>query len=87
LLFVAGFILKRAINYPFDFVLYPAALFWLGTVTGGLFMMALSVVFNTLLIRAYDWSETDWLAIEAIKEFRDSEDDEEEDVRAETVPE
>lgn len=66
----AGLFLKRAVNYPFDYVLYPLMLLWLGYLWGGLVMILLATVLNLLIIWAYDWSKTDWLLIETLKEVR-----------------
>lgn len=63
--------MRYLINYPFDFLLYPAVLIWLGNIWGGLAMTILSVFLNVLIIRAYDWSKTDWLLIETLKGFRE----------------
>ena len=63
----AGLVLKRAINWPFDFILYPFMIYRLGPVWGGLVMTLLSIPFNLLTIRGYDWSKTDWLMIERVK--------------------
>ncbi len=67
LTFTTGFIMKGAINYPFDYLLYPSTILWLGSIIGGILMIGLSVIINILLIRAYDWSKVDWFLIEKIK--------------------
>lgn len=71
---IAGVAMKRAITWPFDYVLYPAVLLWLGNVIGGLVMIVLATLYNVLLIKAYDWSKTDWLLIEKIKQSQNDED-------------
>lgn len=68
----AGLAMKRAVNYPFDFLLYPVMLLWLGYAWGGLVMTVLSVFLNLLVIMAYDWSATDWFLIEELKGFREN---------------
>lgn len=65
--------MKRLFNYPFDFLLYPAMMIWLGNIWGGVVMTLLSIITNLLVIRAYDWSKTDWLCIEALKGLREKE--------------
>lgn len=70
----AGLAMKRAINYPFDLLLYPAMMIWLGNLSGGVVMTILSVILNLIVISAYDWSKTDWLAIETLKELKETED-------------
>lgn len=67
--------MKRVINYPFDYVLYPAVIVWLGYVWGGLLMTVLVTFLNMLIIWAYDWSKTDWLLIETLKEVKTEESD------------
>jgi hypothetical protein len=69
----AGLAMKRAINYPFDFLLYPTMMIWLGNFSGGVVMTILSMVLNLIVISAYDWSKTDWLAIETLKELKETE--------------
>ena len=71
----AGLLMKRFINWPFDFVLYPLAMVSLGDLWGGAVMVALSLLGNLVIIRAYDWSQTDWLAIEALKGFLEGGDE------------
>ncbi len=67
----AGLAMKRFINYPFDLVLYPAMMIWLGYIWGGFVMTLLSVFLNLLIIKGYDWSKTDWLLIETLKGIRE----------------
>ncbi len=69
-----GLSIKKLLEFGFDMVLYPAALALLGYVTGGAVMMAAAIILNALIIKAYDWSKTDWLYIEEIKKVRDSDD-------------
>lgn len=68
----AGLAIKRTINWPFDFVLYPMMIIWLGNIWGGLVLTILSIFLNLLVIRGYDWSKTDWLGIEALKGLREA---------------
>jgi hypothetical protein len=60
-----------AINYGFDFVLYPFMLYTFGTVTGWAIMVALSLAFSLVTVWFYDWSKKDWLGIELAKSLRD----------------
>lgn len=66
----AGIFLKKALSYPFDYILYPLMLIWLGHIWGGLVMTVLSIPFNLFIIRVYDWSKIDWLLIETAKAVR-----------------
>ena len=71
LLVGAGLAMKQAINWPFDLILYPLMMLWLGHLWGGIVMTILSVFLNLLVIAGYDWAKTDWLLIEALKQIRD----------------
>jgi len=70
-LFAAGLVLRNAIDYPFDYVVYPIVLAWLGSVKGGIVLLILGVFINILIIRAYDWSKTDWFLIEKLKSLQE----------------
>lgn len=65
-----GITIIRGLNYPFDYVLYPLVMLWLGNFTGGLLMIALSLLLNTVIIGLYDWSKVDWLLLEKIKHLQ-----------------
>jgi len=69
---VAGLMMKRLINWPLDYVLYPAMMLWLGNIRGSLVAIAIISMVNVCVIYAYDWAKTDWLLIETLKKFRDS---------------
>lgn len=66
--------IKKSLDYGFDYLLYPLALWWFGYVWGGIIMTAASVVLNLTVIRAYDWSRRDWLMLETVKLARDDAD-------------
>lgn len=68
----SGLFLRAVINHGFDYVLYPVVLLWLGNLYGGIVLTILAVVVNIAIIKAYDWSKTDWLLIERLKKNRDS---------------
>lgn len=70
-LFATGLVLRNAIDYPFDYVVYPIVLAWLGSVKGGIVLLILGVFINVLIIRAYDWSKTDWFLIEKLKSLQE----------------
>ena len=70
---VAGLTMKKMINWGFDYALYPAALLTLGYVWGGIVMTFLAVVANFFIIKAYDWSQVDWLFIEQLKHIKEDE--------------
>jgi len=65
-----GITLIRGLNYPFDYILYPIVMLWLGNLTGGLLMVALSLLLNTAIIGLYDWSKVDWLLLEKVKHLQ-----------------
>lgn len=62
--------LKKALDYGFDYVLYPATLLNLGYWWGGIAMTLASVVLNIGFIRLYDWTHEDLLMIERLKDLR-----------------
>jgi hypothetical protein len=70
--FALGLAMKKFLELGFDYALYPAALVWLGYFWGGLIMTCAAVLINILIIRAYDWAETDWLFIEKLKHVREN---------------
>jgi hypothetical protein len=69
--FATGIAMKKVLEAAFDYALYPAVLIWLGYVVGGIVMTSAAVALNFLIIRAYDWSKTDWLFIEKLKQLRE----------------
>lgn len=56
----------------FDYGIYGLIIATLGPVRGGLLMIAVSFLLDLMLIRFYDWSKTDWLGIEALKDIREN---------------
>ena len=74
-----GHTVNAVIVGVFDWVLYPAVIFFCdrlvgafyGVLAGGLIMTVLSFLFCFATMKFYDWSKTDWLGIEAIKSLRD----------------
>ena len=68
--FGIGLLIKKASDYAFDYLLYPAALIMLGYLSGGIAMTIASVVLNLLVIRAYDWAKRDFLLLETLKQLR-----------------
>ncbi len=66
-----GLLGKRGISSAFDYVLYPYVIWKFGILEGGVIMAMLSFFACYLLILFYDWSQQDWLGIEAIKEARE----------------
>ena len=68
--FGIGLLIKKASDYAFDYLLYPAALIMVGYLWGGIAMTLASVVLNLLVIRAYDWAKRDFLLLETLKQLR-----------------
>ena len=68
---VAGLSAMSLFNFAFDCLLYPAVIFWLGLLVGGLLMAVLSFFVCWLLLWFYDRSGRDWLGIETAKQVRD----------------
>lgn len=65
-----GHSINKALDYMFDYVLYPAAIWNLGAFLGGGVMAVASLAICLCCLRLYDWSKRDWLGIEAIKSLR-----------------
>lgn len=65
--FFGGRALKAALNWVFDYPMYSAAIFFLGSVLGGVVMTLLSIPLNIAEIKTYDWVKKDVFAIERIK--------------------
>lgn len=65
--FSAGLAMRWVINHGFDYLLYPIILVALGSTVGGIVLTVLATVINIFIIRAYDWSQTDWFLIEKLK--------------------
>jgi hypothetical protein len=72
--FATGLLLKKSLDYTFDYAVYPAALLILGYGWGSFAMVCVSALGNLLLIRAYDWSQQDFLLIESLKAIKESSD-------------
>jgi len=51
----------------FDYVLYPAAIVWLGPIKGGLVMTALSFSISYLIIIWYNQTDQDWFGVEWLR--------------------
>jgi hypothetical protein len=56
----------------FDYGAYGLTIATLGPVKGGLLMIAVSFLLDLVLIKFYDWSKTDWLGIETLKDIREN---------------
>ena len=70
--FATGLLLKKGLDYVFDYAIYPAALLLLGYGWGSFSMICVSALGNLLLIRAYDWSKRDFFLIESLKAIKES---------------
>lgn len=71
--FGVGLLIKKSLDYAFDYLLYPAALIFLGYLWGGIAMTIASVPLNLLVIRAYDGAKRDFLLLETLKHLRATE--------------
>lgn len=66
-----GYLGNALLTYPFDYLLYPAVIWWLGILKGGAVMTVLSFLYCWGILIFYDWAKKDWLGIEMIKEVRE----------------
>lgn len=69
---VTGFCSNAALNFVFDWLLYPFVIFKFGLFWGGLTMSLASFVSCVGLLWLYDLLKRDWLGIEAVKSLRDN---------------
>lgn len=67
---VIGVMSYKAVDYTFDYALYPWVIYQLGLLYGGLVMAVLSLLSCLLNLRVYDWLKRDWLGIERVKAMR-----------------
>ena len=65
-----GLAANEAMCFAFDYLLYPAVIYKYGPLWGGGIMIFLSLITCLLTIWFYDWSQRDWLGIEAIKDLK-----------------
>ncbi|OHB16612.1 MAG: hypothetical protein A2544_02080 [Candidatus Zambryskibacteria bacterium RIFOXYD2_FULL_43_10] len=65
--YTANFLMVKA----FDLVLYPAVIWYFGLLYGAGIMWGFSLTVCYLTLLFYDWSQTDWLGIETLKEVRE----------------
>lgn len=54
----------------FDLLLYPLVILYFGLVQGAAVMWILSALVCYTTLKFYDWSKTDWLGIETLKEVK-----------------
>ncbi len=66
--YTANFLMTKG----FNFGLYPAVIGYFGPIKGMAIMTVLSFVACYATLKFYDWSKTDWLGIETIKEVRNA---------------
>lgn len=67
----AGFCSNTALNFVWDWLLYPFVIFKYGPLWGGLAMSLASFAACIGLLGLYDLLKRDWLGIEAVKTLRD----------------
>ena len=65
-----GLTINKLMEWPFNYILYPYVIYTYGILRGGIIMMLISLLSCMLTIRFYDWSQRDWLGIEAIKDLK-----------------
>lgn len=65
-----GLTINKLMDWPFNYILYPYVIYTCGILRGGISMMCISLLSCMLTIRFYDWSQRDWLGIEAIKDMK-----------------
>ena len=68
-----GLLGGQAINWAFDYLLYPYVLWRFDLWYGCIIMTLLSALACYLMLLFYDWSKKDWLGIETIKDLKHGE--------------
>lgn len=66
-----GLSANSLLSILFDWLLYPAVIYWLGIGYGGVVMTLLAMLACVAMMKFYDWSKRDWLGIEALKGLRE----------------
>lgn len=69
-----GYTANFLLVHVFDYALYPWVMWKAGLVKGAAIMWVLSFINCYLTMKFYDWSRTDWLGLETLKEVRDSDE-------------
>lgn len=65
-----GFAGYSTFTWLFDYPLFTWVIWYFGMVTGGIIMIALSFAVDYYTLKFYDWSRTDWLALEYLKSHK-----------------
>jgi roadblock/LC7 domain-containing protein len=68
---LAGTAVYSLLNWIYDYPLYALVILYAGIFWGGLFMVILSIPIELLILKFYNWSCEDWLAIEYLKSIKD----------------
>ena len=66
-----GVLGNKAIDWGFDYALYPVVIWYFGIVFGAVVMTIASCLACLATLKFYDWSRQDWLGIETLKELPD----------------
>lgn len=67
---VTGTAFYSSVCWVFDYPFYSWVLWHLGPLWGGGVMILLSIPFDLLTYKFYDWSQEDWFAIEHVKSLK-----------------
>lgn len=67
---ITGTAIYASLCWIFDYPLYGWMLWTLGPILGGSVMILLSIPFDLLTYKFYDWSREDWFAIEHVKSLK-----------------
>jgi hypothetical protein len=68
-----GHTVDQIMTKGFDFVIYPAVMYFFKPLWGTVVMILLSFILCLATMKFYDWSKTDWLGIETLKQIREDE--------------
>jgi len=62
--------LLTALDWPFDYVLYPTVLIFCGPLLGTALMMTLALLLNVAILRMYVANGTDWLGVREVEALK-----------------
>jgi hypothetical protein len=68
---MAGWGFWASTSWAFDNLLYPAAIAWLGLLTGAAVMTVTAMAITFFMLLGYERGKVDWLGMEAIDEVRE----------------
>ncbi|HRY82872.1 MAG TPA: MFS transporter [Candidatus Moranbacteria bacterium] len=66
-----GYLVNESIDFVFNYIIYPFAIWKLGILGGGAVMTIASFLVCYAIMIFYDWAKKDWLGIETLKQLKE----------------